>query len=94
MTSQTEKVIQVRCSSVKLWPMLGWQGYDKHPIDMPLADGVVVHGKEDGTEPFQTTSLVPTPWHYEHSIATAELVRAVTPRAARSQLLTFQLVCG
>ena len=102
MTSRTEKVIQVKCSR-ELWPTLGWT-WGAHNCEIsPYFD--LTEGRlwvSDRTPAI--TSLVPTPWDFERSIATAELVRAVKPQAARcarvqkgserSGTLKLQLVDG
>ena len=46
--------VKVRCSSIKLWRTLGWEGHDLHPLDYSPDD-----------EPFQITSLVGTPFSDE-----------------------------
>jgi len=46
--------VQVRCSTVLLWPMLGWEGHDLHPCEF-----------SPESEPFQSTSLVGTPFSDE-----------------------------
>jgi hypothetical protein len=102
MTSQTENVLQVNCSRA-LWPMLGWE-WGAHPCEIQpyfeLTEGRLLVADRIPA----ITSLVPTPWDYQRSIATAELVRVVKPRAARrararkgserSGTLKLQLVCG
>jgi hypothetical protein len=49
-----KKVIQVKCSPL-LWPMLGWEGHDKHPCEL-----LPPRGK--GPELVQITSLIPAQW--------------------------------
>jgi hypothetical protein len=89
------EVIRVRCSSVKLWTLLGWRSVEEHPYDVSLADGLVVHGNGDGTEPIQITSLVPTPWAYEHSLHDPSGAEAVWGRGMAGRVpIKFQLVCG
>ena len=95
MTSQTEKVIEVKCSRL-FWPMLGWEWGAHNCEILPYFE--LTEGRLWVSDRIPAmTSLVTTQWDYERSIATAELVRAVKPRAAkraRAQLLNFQLVDG
>lgn len=55
MSSQTEKAIQVKCDPL-LWPMLGWEGHDKHPCEILPAR------RKGRPELLRITSLVETPW--------------------------------
>ena len=85
------EMIQVRCSSVKLWPMLGWQGYDKHPFEFSPEER-----PEPNDDPLRVTSLVtPTPWAYEHSLHDPSGAEAVWGRGMAGRVpIKFQLVCG
>jgi hypothetical protein len=73
MTSQTEKVVQVRCP-FPLWKAFGWEDFEKTPVDCQVADWVEVDGEGDGTEPIKMTSLVRTQWAYKRQPITFLLI--------------------